>query len=209
MRGFFEDSVFINCPFDDNYRTLLKPLIFTIRHCGLLPRIASERLDSSEIRLDKIIELILDCHYSIHDLSRIRSEKRGEYYRLNMPLEIGLDLGCKAFHRDGKYQNKKFLLLEGERFSTQKALSDLSGVDVKCHNNEPEQLVEVVRTWFVETGRAEIAGPNRIWDDYNVFYADLYETYLQEGFKANQIDTLPIVEFLDFIDSWLLDNGRV
>ncbi|MBK7937675.1 MAG: hypothetical protein IPJ82_11535 [Lewinellaceae bacterium] len=146
----FERNVFINCPFDDEYRLLLKPLLFTLRYCKLTPRIASERLDSSEIRLEKILEIIQDSKYSIHDLSRIKSSKKGEYYRLNMPLEIGLDLGCKVFHSGEKYRGKNSLILEGERYSLHKGLSDLSGSDVKCHDNDAEKMVESVRSWLVE-----------------------------------------------------------
>jgi hypothetical protein len=58
---------------------------------------------------------------------------------MNMPLEIGLDFGCKEFHPDPKYRQKKSLILEGERFSLHKALSDLSGADVKCHHNQAEK----------------------------------------------------------------------
>ena len=50
----FQRNVFINCPFDLEYQTLLKPLLFTIRTIGFYPRISLERFDSGEVRLDKI-----------------------------------------------------------------------------------------------------------------------------------------------------------
>ncbi len=199
----FQTNVFINCPFDDKYRSLLKPLLFTIRYCGLNPRIASERMDSSEVRLDKIIEIIKECQLSIHDLSRIKSSQADEYYRLNMPLEIGLDMGCKYFHGDAKYADKKLLILEGERFSIHKALSDLSGTDVKCHDQEAEKMVECVRTWFAEIGMIDVAGPNLIWDDYNIFNFALYEDCLKRGFKKSQIDKLSMPEFFAFLQNWM------
>lgn len=35
------------------------------------------------------------------------------------------------------------------------ALPDISGVDIKSHRNEPDEVVRVVRDWFVEAdGRA-------------------------------------------------------
>ncbi|MCB0530130.1 MAG: hypothetical protein KDC61_04865 [Saprospiraceae bacterium] len=207
MAGQFERNVFINCPFDDEYRTLLKPLLFTLRYCGLTPRIASERLDSSEIRLDKIIEMIQESKYSIHDLSRIKAGRAGEYYRLNMPLEVGIDLGCKQFHHDPKYREKKSLILEGERYSVLRALSDLAGADVRCHHNQAEKMVESVRSWLVEAGRPDVPGPNSIWDDFNFFNADLNSDLLQNGFKKSQIETLPIPEFLGFMDKWLDGSG--
>ena len=84
----FSRNVFINCPFDPEYIPLLRPLLFTVLFLNYNPRIASERFDSGEARINKICELIKCSRYSIHDISRIRSKKRGEYYRLNMPLEL-------------------------------------------------------------------------------------------------------------------------
>lgn len=51
-------NVFVNCPFDDEYFPLLRPLRFTIVFAGYHPRIATERSDSGENRLDKICGLI-------------------------------------------------------------------------------------------------------------------------------------------------------
>lgn len=89
----FESNVFINCPFDREYYSLLRPLLFTIVFLGFNPRLATERSDSGENRLEKIRELIRDSKYSIHDLSRLRSKKAKEFYRLNMPFELGMDYG--------------------------------------------------------------------------------------------------------------------
>lgn len=93
----FERNVFVNCPFDEAYYPLLRPLLFTIIYVDLLPRIATERLDSGEARISKIIELIEESRYAIHDLSRIQAEAAGEFYRLNMPFELGIDVGCRLF----------------------------------------------------------------------------------------------------------------
>jgi hypothetical protein len=47
----FKSNVFINCPFDEDYLPLLRPLLFTVVYLGFNPRIASERSDSAENRL--------------------------------------------------------------------------------------------------------------------------------------------------------------
>ena len=52
----FEKNVFINCPFDSAYLALLRPLLFTIVSFGFIPKIASERSDSAEQRIDKIYQ---------------------------------------------------------------------------------------------------------------------------------------------------------
>ena len=73
----FSKNVFINCPFDSEYHSLLRPLLFTAVYLGFNPKIALERSDSGEQRIDKICELIRESKYSIHDLSRLRSSRRG------------------------------------------------------------------------------------------------------------------------------------
>lgn len=54
----FNKNVFVNCPFDDEYVPLLRPLLFTIIYLGFVPRIALETLDSGEPRVEKILVLI-------------------------------------------------------------------------------------------------------------------------------------------------------
>jgi hypothetical protein len=204
----FTNSVFINCPFDNEYLPLLKPLLFILIKLGFNPRIALERSDSGEIRLNKILELIESSKFSIHDLSRSRSKVPGEYYRLNMPFELGLDLGCKQYNIDVKYRGKKFLILEEEKYSTQKSLSDLSFADCKCHNGEAEELVYEVRNWFVENIIPDAPSASSLWDDYNYFYAFIYESMIHKGLKQKDINRLPIAEFIKYIDNYL-NNYRV
>jgi hypothetical protein len=77
-RGGFERNVFINCPFDKEYLPLLRAMLFTIVFCGFIPRIATERDDSGESRYNKIIDLIKESKYSIHDLSRVDPLQPGD-----------------------------------------------------------------------------------------------------------------------------------
>src|SRR5262249_9498177 len=87
----FNRNVFINCPFDDGYRILLRPLLFTVYRLGFQPRIALESRDSGRPRIDKLVELIRESQYAIHDLSRIQATNVGDFFRLNMPFELGVD----------------------------------------------------------------------------------------------------------------------
>lgn len=96
----FETSVFLNCPFDDEYLPLLRPILFAIIDLGFTPWIALESLDSGKPRIEKIISLIEASKYAVHDLSRSQARAPGEYYRLNMPFELGLDVGCRLFRSD-------------------------------------------------------------------------------------------------------------
>ena len=75
----FEKNVFINCPFDADFESLLRPLIFTIVYLDFNPRIALEDSDGSVNRAAKILKLIRESKYSIHDLSRIKSFNKNEF----------------------------------------------------------------------------------------------------------------------------------
>lgn len=186
----FNNNVFINCPFDENYKSLLKMLIFTIIHCGYNPRISLESSDSSISRLEKIQNLIHNAKYSIHDISRCKASRKGEYYRLNMPFEIGLDFGCKKYG-NSEQQEKEILILSSDPYHYQKALSDLSGVDIMVHKNDNEEMVRRIREWLY-TKKSTIKQPTTIWDDYNAFIA-----YLEEDLKEKDIKNMAIPEYID------------
>jgi hypothetical protein len=109
--AFFKTSVLINCPFDKDYEPILQAMLFCIIYLGFHPRLATERSDSAESRLDKILELIESSKYSIHDLSRCQATKDGQISRLNMPFELGIDYGCRRYFGNGREQ-KKILILE-------------------------------------------------------------------------------------------------
>ncbi|HUF12994.1 MAG TPA: hypothetical protein VMN78_07845 [Longimicrobiales bacterium] len=62
-------DVFINCPFDDDYRPIMQAVVFAVHDCGFVARSALETSDGSQVRIDKIYDLIRDCRFGIHDIS--------------------------------------------------------------------------------------------------------------------------------------------
>jgi hypothetical protein len=100
------------------------------------------------------------------------------------------------------------LILEKEKYSYQKALSDISNSDVKCHSGEPEEIVFEVRNWFSELGCQNLVSGSTIWDDYNFFFTDFYEKLTKQGFREKDIDKMPIREFITYIETWLSDNNK-
>jgi len=201
----FERSVFVNCPFDSDYLPLLRPLLFTILYLRFTPRIASERSDSGESRIDKICSLIRECRYSVHDLSRLRAGEIGEISRMNMPFEFGVEYGCRLFGAE-PLTDKRCLVLEKDPHEFRKAISDLSGIDIKHHGNEPEGIVRAVRDWFVETvGLRRIHSATRIWNRFSDFTSAFYDARLADGFSANDLNTMPIPEYIDFTEAWLAE----
>lgn len=63
-------NVFINCPFDDEFKPIFESLVFAVHDCGFVARCALEIEDSSQVRIDKIFNLIERCPFGIHDISR-------------------------------------------------------------------------------------------------------------------------------------------
>ena len=198
----FNRNVFINCPFDEQYYPLLRPLLFTVIYLGFTPRIALERLDSSEPRILKIIGLIQESKYAIHDISRIQAERRGELFRFNMPFELGIDVGCKLF-RNGRWAEKKCLILEAKRYRYQAAISDLSSSDIAVHNNEPKDVVAAVRNWL--NGEAHLSAPGsaKIWGAFTDFMTDNYYALKSRGFSNRDIKRLPVNELVTCMRSWI------
>jgi len=105
----FEESVFINCPFDEEFAPILQAIAFCTVYLGFSPRLAPENSDNAVARLERIIEIIQSSKYAIHDLSRCRSNAKGEYSRMNMPFELGVDHACRRFGAPPR--NQKTILI--------------------------------------------------------------------------------------------------
>jgi hypothetical protein len=198
----FDKNVFVNCPFDRDYFPLLRPLLFTILYLGLSPRIALETVDSGESRLYKIVRLIRESRYSVHDLSRLKAEHAGEFYRLNMPFELGIDFGCRTFGRQ-LLRTKRTLVLEVDPHRYRAAISDLSGCDIETHDNTPIQVVAVVRKWLKNACGLNAPGPTKIWGDFNDFMADNYDALKADGFSDADVEGLAVPELVERMKSWL------
>jgi hypothetical protein len=180
----------------------LRPLIFTVLALGFQPRLAIERSDAGETRIQKIIELIEESRFGIHDLSRCRASRKGDFFRLNMPLELGLDVGCKAF-KGGKWRQKRSLIMETQRFRCQAALSDLSGSDIKAHKDQPEEVVRVVRDWLVQEAHGKSTSASKLYGFFNDFMAENYERLVAEGFTDHDIELLPTPELQAHMATWI------
>ena len=171
----FDRNVFINCPFDAAYAPIFEAIVFAVKRAGFEPRCARERLDSSQIRLHKIIELIRISRYSIHDLSRTELDEGTFLPRFNMPLELGIDLGCKAFSR--RHARKSLLIFDAEQYRFQKYVSDIGGQDIHQHGNQPKIAVTRVRDWLrAESNNASIPGGSTIYAGYLEFRKTLPRT---------------------------------
>src|SRR5215212_3185258 len=90
-------SVFINCPFDNDYEPLFRAMVFAIRDLELIPISAKHVTDGGQPRINKILDLIESCRFSVHDISRTELDPINGLPRFNVPFELGLALGCKSY----------------------------------------------------------------------------------------------------------------
>ena len=178
-------------------------MLFCVVYLGMKPRIARERNNAAEVRIEKIIELIEESRFSIHDLSRARASKAGEFYRLNMPFELGMDHGCRKF-KGTPWDDKKFLILADRQYAYQKALSNIAGNDIEAHGNRYDTCIKKVRNWLVNEVDAPNVGAQRIIDKYSDFQEWYFEKHRAAGAADKDIKQYPTKEFLAGMIEWKL-----
>lgn len=149
-------------------------MAFCLVRFGLSPRLANERLEAGENRLDKIVHMIKDSMCSVHDLSRCKSERAGGFFRMNMPFEFGVDLGLRRSGSD-TWATKKFLIFEENPHDLKQAISDIAGLDVAFHRNNFERVIENVRHFFRVEVDPDVPGPSRLKSEYATFQGWLVE----------------------------------
>ena len=198
----FEQSLFINCPFDPDYDAILQAVLFTVIYLGFATRLSRERNDSAETRVENITGLIEASKFSIHDLSRCVAKKKGEHFRLNMPFELGIDWACRRYYGSGR-DAKRFLILEERAYRYQAALSDISGCDIQYHAGDFQQAMRKIRNWLVSEAKIAAEGSSRILAKYVDFQGWYYEKQLAAGFSEEDIRDYDTSELLAAMLEWI------
>ncbi len=194
----FDTSVFINCPFDEQYRPILNAILFCVTYAGLTPRLATERGDAGENRLEKICALITESRFSIHDLSRCVAAKRGEVARLNMPFELGIDYGFRICGHPGM-ERKCFLVLDEKPHRLKQAISDINGWDPSAHEGDPEKAMKIVRNWLRQEAQLQLPGGEILYGQSLIFEVWKY----QEPDQARaDVDAYQPFELIDAMQRW-------
>lgn len=193
-------GVFINCPFDKAYKPILDAIVFAVLESGYDPRSALEIVDSTEVRFNKLLRIIRDCDFAIHDISRIELDKGSGLPRLNMPFELGLYLGAREFG-GRRHRRKNCLILDKSQYRFRKSLSDIAGQDITAHHGRPSEAVKAIRDWLnAATPGVIIPGAEHVFDRYRTFKKDL--PALARGAKLQ----IPEIQFADrrkLISEWL------
>lgn len=194
------DDVFINCPFDRDYAATFRALIFTIYACGFRPRSARELDDAGQTRIDKLFNIVDECRYGIHDLSRTELDAAFGLPRFNMPLELGIFLGAKRYGGSAQ-KAKRTLVFDIERYRYQKFISDLAGMDIHEHGSDPVRALRETRDWLANVSRRTLPSADRVARLYEAFLAELPALAAELEFDPADI---PYVDFERIVVGWLL-----
>jgi hypothetical protein len=201
----FDTSVFVNCPFDDDYLPLLHALLFAIHDCGFVARFAVEDAGAAEQRIAKICRLIRESRLSIHDISRVELSRQ-QFPRFNMPFEAGLAYGATQFDQ---LKNRDMLVLEAEPFRDQITLSDLAGTDPRAHNNDPDQVVAAVRSFLARKKAVggKTRGAGKIVQRYEQFRMDLPDLAMNLDISTKEITSFPyLTDWVGLMGTWVLSS---
>ena len=194
--------VFINCPFDPIYRPLFRAMCFGVAACGYKPRCALDESDSAAIRFNRILDLITEADFSIHDLSRVEVDSSSGLPRFNMPLELGADLALRL-RGPARHRRRRVLVLDAVLHRYDQTLSDISGMDIEAHGNEPARVIAAVRDWL-NSGRGSVPplpGAAAIIADYAALQDVAAEIIAR--LRLDQFDMLPHVDFLYVVEAAL------
>jgi hypothetical protein len=169
----YEDSVFLNVPFDQKYRRLFEAMVFAVHDCGFIARSALEIEDSGQARVEKILNIIEQSKLGIHDISRAGLDRNTKLARFNMPLELGFFMGAKRFG-SSRDREKGCLVLDREPYRYRNFCSDISGQDIRAHNNDPKNAIRAVRDWLSghRTG-VSMPGGKVVFERYERFRVQL------------------------------------
>lgn len=143
----YENSVFLNCPFDPTYRPLFEAVTFAVYDCGFFPRCALEVDDGSQVRIEKITSIIAQCRLAVHDISRTELDAVNHLPRFNMPFEFGIFVGAKTFGTD-EHRRKACIVFDTDRYRYQKFISDIAGQDVHEHRCSARAVIQQLRDFL-------------------------------------------------------------
>jgi hypothetical protein len=113
----------------------------------MTPHMARERT-RMEIRLLKIVELMLSCKFGLTDLSYAK--------RMNMPLELGILL---AF-------GKETFVITAERYSALRTISDLNFCDIYHHERSIRRLIIGLSHWIEQNFSSKRLKTNTLLQRY-------------------------------------------
>jgi hypothetical protein len=199
-------DVFINCPLSSDYQVNFQAIVFTVVRSGFKPRCARESDDGGEIRLDKICKIILECPYSVHDISKTEPDAKSKLPRFNMPFELGLYLGAKRFG-DGAHRSKRTLIFDRELYRYQSYISDIAGQDIHSHRQQLGRMIQELANWLRDFGKdPKVPGGKAIAAEFRRFRTDLARIAAE---KQLELSDLTFRDLAGIAATWVVQESGV
>lgn len=201
----YSRCVFINCPFSPDYQPIFRAILFAVYACEFRPRSALEINDLSQNRLAKIVAIIRQSKFGIHDISMMELDAKTGLPRFNMAFELGLFLAAKGFGA-GQQTRKVALILDKDGYRYRDLLSDISGQDIAAHGGDAEKAIHEVRNWL-DTGRAHarsLPGGAYIVKRYEEFGRNLPSASEKQKLDASN---LTYADLCRAMESWLAGHA--
>jgi hypothetical protein len=176
----YADSVFINCPFDPEYRPIFHALVFAVHDCGYFAHCAWFVFK----KLNKSSGIVDSASTTFVASSPIR--------RVNCQ-----DSTCRSSSgyfwgpSDNKRQTTKSCKIpDVDNYRFQKFCSDIAGQDISAHHGNAEEAIKVVRNWRGKTRRnVLIPSGSKLVERYHKFKNDL-PMLLRSCARALQVSPL-------------------
>ena len=139
-------DVFINLPFDSGYERLFLAMIAGLVSLGLNPR-SVVQIPASSDRLRRLVEIIQECPFSIHDLSRVQLSGTGTFRvpRFNMAFEMGL---AAAVSMTAPGITRQWRVIEAVRHRVGHSCSDVDGYNAEIHGGTVRGMFEALSNIF-------------------------------------------------------------
>ncbi len=147
----YRTSVFLNFPYDEQFRDLFLAYVVGVCSFGLTPRTTLE-IVGGEQRLRRIAVLVQSCGFSFHDLSRVELDGREPLTpRFNMSFEAGLAVMYSLMRPKPGHT---YFIFEKDFRRLQKSLSDLGGTDVYAHGGTAEGVLREISNALIGAKRS-------------------------------------------------------
>ena len=198
-------DVFINCPFDPEYEPIFRAIVFAVHVLGFKPRSAKEVDDGGQMRMEKLYEIIRQCRYGIHDISRTELHPATGLPRFNMPFELGVFLGAKRLGPEAQ-EAKRALIFDIELYRYPQFISDIAGSDIHAHDGDPVTALREVRDWLANVSRRYLPSANAVEGLFARFTADLPSVAAE---LDHDLANILYVDFLRLVGEWLLNAAAV
>lgn len=126
-----------------------------------------------------------------------------------MPLELGIFLGAKIYG-SSRHRRKTGLILDCDKYRYMKFCSDISGQDIRSHNNDPGQAVCVVRDWLNSCpdikGRIILPSGKHIYGHYRAFLGNLPNLCANHNLDKNN---LLFNDYTALVSGWLKAHEKI